>query len=93
MKKLFCRQPKLLIVIELKLAEILGVCAIPTILYGMGIIVDPIIFWEFRETSLIRTVFSGYIGCLVIALFVLLCFGIYHAIKANWAWASRLSKK
>ena len=92
MRKLFCRQPKLLICIELKLAEILGVCGILGIFYGFGILVDPLIFPGF-DPQLGRLWFSGFIGCVIIAVIFLICCGIYHAIKANWQWAERISKK
>ncbi|KKM60013.1 hypothetical protein LCGC14_1546090 [marine sediment metagenome] len=84
---------KILIFIGLKLAEILGVCGIVGILYGIGIITDPIIFWDFEETSLVRTLSAGFIGIVIIIGLSLTAFGIYCVIKANWAWAERLRKK
>ncbi|HDY67624.1 MAG TPA: hypothetical protein ENH85_07525 [Candidatus Scalindua sp.] len=91
MKKLFCSQPKLLICIELKLAEILGVCGIVGILYGFGIIFNPI-FFPYRNTTP-SIFFSGFIVIWCMAILFMIGVGIYHAIKANWAWADRLSKK
>jgi hypothetical protein len=89
MKKLFCSQPKLLIVIELKLAEILGVCGIVAILYGFGCIMTYVLGIDRAMTNPVVMICKGVI--FVGGLFVL--FGIYHAIKANWAWAGRIAKK
>ena len=91
MKKLFCSQPKLLICIELKLAEILGVCGIIGILYLIGYSVVGLKF--FSHMNLWYEMIITGLLCLV-ALFMLfsLCVGIYQVIKANWAWAERISK-
>ena len=92
MKKLFCRQPKLLICIELKLAEILGVCGIVGIICGIeAILVYLKVFHNVDK-------FNDWVGCWFLTLIVMgftfaIGCGIYHAIKANWAWAERLKNK
>ena len=95
MKKLFCSQPTLLICIELKLAEILGVCGIVGILYGFGLCIDSIFFSRIHEWYII--VLKGlWLLCVIgfgFGVGYWIAFGIYHAIKANWAWAERISKK
>ncbi|KKM07771.1 hypothetical protein LCGC14_1730530 [marine sediment metagenome] len=91
MKKLFCRQPKLLIVIELKLAEILGVCVIVGILYGSGLALNSV--WYRGIDTKLEIFTKGILVYLCISVLYLISFGIYHAIKANWAWAERLKNK
>lgn len=95
-KNLFCSQPKLLICIELKIAEILGVCGIVGILYLIGYFVVGLKFFSYMNLWY-EMIITGLICLIALAiLFAILfaiCGGIYEVIKANWNWADRLSKK
>ena len=95
MKKLFCRQPKLLIVIELKLAEILGVCGIVGILYGIDLFLTPTVFPMTKEWYWLITKGIGYLATGVVGFSIGygMSFIIHQLIVANWAWAERLKKK
>ncbi len=91
MKKLFCSQSRLLICIELKLAEILGVCVILGIFYLIGYSVVGLKFFSHMNLWY-EMIISGLMCFLVLFLLFLIWIGIYSAIKANWAWAERISK-
>lgn len=83
---------KILIFIGLKIAEILGVCGIVGILYGIGWLltyqlgIDP-------DMTGGWLCFKGFFCLAFLVIIFVIGFGIYCAIKANWAWADRLSKK
>ncbi|KKL83324.1 hypothetical protein LCGC14_1975940 [marine sediment metagenome] len=93
MKKLFCSQPKLLICIELKLAEILGVCGFAGIAYGLGWFITNIIGFSPKDSNVALLIVKGFcVGGGGLALIYLTGFGIYCAIKANWQWADRIKR-
>ena len=93
MKKLFYRQPKLLICIELKLAEILGVCGIVVIMYGMGYFVTRIMGVAAHMDLWYEIIAMGFLPLSMLLGIFMLSIGIYEIIKANWAWAERLKNK
>ncbi len=84
---------KLLIFIGLKLAEILGVCGCIGILYGLGLVMTYVIGFKPEDTRWGHILAKGFISLGGLFLIFIISLGIYHAIKANWAWATRLSKK
>ncbi len=92
MKKLFCSQPKLLICIELKIAEALGVCGVFAILYGIGLAINPI-FMELEDHApwWVMTLQGGLVAIAPILLFIFFK-AIYDIIKANWAWAGKIKR-
>ncbi len=87
---------KILIFIGLKIAEILGVCGIVGILYGIGLFAIylniPLTHKNWVEIALI-----GFVCVFGLPAIILLPYGIghiiYDVIKANWAWADRITKK
>ena len=62
------------------------------ILYGIGIFADKLLFPDFPD-QFGRIYFSGFVGLAIMAICFLIGYGIYCAIKENWEWADKLSKK
>lgn len=84
---------KILIFIGLKLAEALGICGIVGILYGMGYFVTRVMGWATHMDLWYETIVMGVIPLLMLFGIFAVGFLIYEVIKANWAWADRISKK
>lgn len=85
---------KILIFTGLKLAEIMGVCGIVGILYGMGWFITNVIGYDPKGSNIAWLIFKGfYLGLIPLFLIFAIGIGIYHVIKANWTWADRISRK
>ena len=84
---------KILIFIGLKLAEILGVCGIVGILYGIGCLITCVIGFDPEMNHWAILILKGFISLSLLIGIVFIVYSIYEAIKANWAWAERLRKK
>ena len=77
---------RILIFIGLKIAEILSVCGIIGIMYGIGYFIlniteKTVVWYE-----------ALAIGFMVVLIGAVLYLILSEAIKANWKWAGRLSK-
>ena len=79
---------KIMIFIGLKLAEILSVCGIGY--FTVNVIgIKP----EDCDNNWVNYPLMGVFSLAALLFIFVIYVGIYHAIKANWAWAERLRKK
>ena len=88
---------KILIFIGLKIAEIIGVCLVPVIIYSTGLFMTYRIGWHADRLDILDIAFKGfavYAGGFIMFLVSIGAYkGIKHAIKANWDWADRIARK
>ena len=84
---------RILIFVGLKIAEILGICGIVGILYGIGYFNVRVMGWFDDMELWFELVLVGVLVLAILFLIFMLGTGIYCAIMANWEWASKLSKK
>lgn len=84
---------KILIFIGLKIMEILGVCGITAIAYGIGCFSTRVLGFATHMDLWYEIVIMGFVCLFILFAGFLICMGIWQALKANWKWADKIVNK